>query len=103
MLDTNYFFAVENPYYLLIILNSKLITWWINSEDTQIGAGGAFRHYKYNLEKLCIPHEMKELEDQNMLDFTNSSFDSIIYKHYGLSDDEADFINNYITDLEQFE
>ena len=56
LLDTNYFFAKDNPNELLAILNSKLITWWINSEDTQLGSGGAWRHYKYNLEKLHIPN-----------------------------------------------
>ena len=48
LLDTNYFFTIKNEQrYLLAFLNSKLITYWINSEDTPIGNGGAYRHYKY--------------------------------------------------------
>ena len=34
LLDTNYFLTCSNPYNLLAFLNSSLIVWWINSEDT---------------------------------------------------------------------
>lgn len=53
LLDTNYFFATDNCY-ILGVLNSKLITWWINSEDTLI-QNQTYRHYKYNIEKLHVP------------------------------------------------
>ena len=66
LLDTNYFFAIDSPYYLLILLNSKLVTWWINTEDTPIGSGGAFRHYKYNLQKLSLPKFIPELNNYNL-------------------------------------
>ena len=63
LLDTNYFFTIKNEQrYLLAFLNSKLITYWINSEDTPIGNGGAYRHYKYNLEKLPIVKYLQQLK-----------------------------------------
>ena len=95
LLDTNYFFSIDEPRYLLIVLNSKLITWWINSEDTPIGSGGAFRHYKYNLEKICIPKFMPNLQTLDLEDFSlKNEFDKQIYLHYGLSEDEIKFIEN---------
>ncbi|MCL2744985.1 MAG: hypothetical protein FWE67_14160, partial [Planctomycetaceae bacterium] len=65
LLDTNYFLTTEkNINYLLSLLNSKLVVYWINSEDTQIGGGGAYRHYKYNLEKLSVPKPTGDIEQQ---------------------------------------
>lgn len=101
LLDTNYFFAIDNPSELLAILNSKLITWWINSEDTQLGNGGAWRHYKYNLEKLHIPqtHNTFTIEISNILNH-NSLIDSIsaidqkVYSLYKLSKKEINYIEN---------
>ena len=45
LLDTNYFLTCSDLISLLAFLNSNLIKWWINSEDTQLGDGGAWRHY----------------------------------------------------------
>lgn len=45
---------MDNPNELIAILNSKLITWWINSEDTLLANVTACWHYKYNLEKILI-------------------------------------------------
>ncbi len=101
LLDTNYFFSADSPEYLLGILNSKLITYWINSEDTPIGSGGAYRHYKYNLERLPIPRNEKSVIvklvkklldkiDKNVL----REIDLIVYSLYGLTEIEIDFIEN---------
>lgn len=102
LLDTNYFFAIDAPFELLAILNSKLITWWVNSEDTQLGNGGAWRHYKYNLEKLHIPitQNLFSIEIQCILNehslFENmKSIDQKVYGLYNLADDEIVEIENY--------
>ncbi len=95
LLDTNYFFASSNPDYLHIVLNSKLITWWINSEDTPIGGGGAYRHYKYNLQRLCIPRHIDDLEHLDLKDYSDpANYDGIVFKAYGLTDAEIAFIDN---------
>lgn len=92
---------MEKPNYLIGVLNSKLITFWINSEDTQIGGGGAYRHYKYNLERLPIPKipsERKKIESlvsqelKNPSSKTEHEIDSLVYQLYGLSDEEIAFI-----------
>ncbi|MBD3723700.1 MAG: Eco57I restriction-modification methylase domain-containing protein [Flavobacteriaceae bacterium] len=58
LLDTNYFLTFKNnnkiDKYLLGVLNSKLIISWVNNEDTQVGTV-AYRHYKYNFERIPIP------------------------------------------------
>ena len=98
LLDTNYFFSIEKKQiYLLAILNSKLITYWINSEDTPIGKGGAYRHYKYNLEKLPIIVLPTDIQDKlsNLLDTQNyEKIDKLIYELYNLTDEEISFIEN---------
>ena len=100
LLDTNYFFAVKEPYYLLAVLNSKLITWWINTEDTPIGGGGAFRHYKYNIEKLsipkCPPHLFNEIKELvlNKSERSIIRIDEIVFDLYGLNKLERDYIIN---------
>ena len=92
-MDTNYFFPTDNPNYFTALLNSKLITWWINSEDTQIGPGGAYRHYKYNLEKLSLPQEISLLTDCNLNESHNEElFDKIINDFYGLTEEEINYI-----------
>lgn len=100
LLDTNYFFAKDNPNEILAILNSKLITWWINSEDTQLGNGGAWRHYKYNLEKLHIPYthlfdeEIAHIQKgQDLLEYAKL-IDDKVYDLYDLTSEEIDAIEN---------
>ena len=101
MLDTNYFFAIENPSELLAILNSKLITWWIKSEDTQLGSGGAWRHYKYNLEKLHVPKTcnmfgelIKNIMTGRMLSESISEINKKVYALYNLTKDEIMYIED---------
>ncbi len=105
LLDTNYFFTTNanNARYLLGFLNSKLITFWINSEDTKIGNGGAYRHYKYNLEKLCIPN-LKEKEKKDFISIVEKrlkgdlnaeiEIDNFIYQFYGFTKEEIEYIEN---------
>ena len=81
-----------------------LITWWINSEDTPIGGGGAFRHYKYNLQKLCLPKRIPALSDEDLSDLSLADkFDAIINRFFGLSEVEMLYINNYFMELEDSE
>lgn len=107
LLDTNYFFSITNESsYLIVILNSKLITYWINNEDTPIGKGGAYRHYKYNLEKLPIRKTNNTLfldlaeqiltkkskkEDTISLE---KEIDTLVYQLYELTEEEIGFIEN---------
>jgi hypothetical protein len=105
LLDTNYFFATETPEILLAFLNSKLLIYTINGMDTPIGEGGAYRHYKYNLEKLPLVEPNETISSQlnslvkeiicskNTLPI-QSNIDKIIYKLYGLTDDETKFIES---------
>lgn len=55
LLDTNYFFTCSDAKIFYTLLNSKPIRYLINLKDTPIGEGGAYRHYKYNLEQLLLP------------------------------------------------
>ena len=99
LLDTNYFFAIDSPYYLLILLNSKLVTWWINTEDTPIGSGGAYRHYKYNLQKLSLPKFIPELNNYNLKAVDKVSiYDNIINRYFRLTETEIQFIEDYLAD-----
>ena len=96
LLDTNYFFSTEDSWFLGF-LNSKLITYWINSEDTPIGNGGAYRHYKYNLEKLPII-EIDDLIKISIMELVKSKeynkIDQLLYKLYNLSEEETIFIES---------
>ena len=90
LLDTNYFLTCSNHLNLLAFLNSSLIVWWINSEDTQLGTGGAWRHYKYNLEKLWIPYSYKGFEDE---------INRILSSHYYNDTESIDIINKKVFEL----
>jgi hypothetical protein len=103
LLDTNYFLTTDsNIHYLLAFLNSKLITFWINSEDSALGSGGALRHYKYNLEKLHIPkvdveteRQIEKLLQEKDLPAGKAGYqaiDNVVYELYGLTKEEKDFI-----------
>ncbi len=108
LLDTNYFFTSQhNIYYLLGILNSRLITFWINSEDTLIGSSNAYRHYKYNLEKLNVPdikdvsiienkvlHILECISKGSDITVLENELNTQIYHLYNLSPNEIAFIES---------
>lgn len=56
ILDTNYFFEVSKfgntKNYLLGLLNSKLLIFWLKLKNTPLGDIGAYRNYKYNIMEL---------------------------------------------------
>ena len=57
LLDTNYFCVFESKEankYILSLLNSKLLIFYLNLKDSKIGSV-AYRHYKYNFEQIPIP------------------------------------------------
>ena len=67
LLDTNYFLVCDNENilkYLIGIFNSKLFLFALSNKDTPLGEGGAWRHYKYNLENMTIPEVDKKTEDK---------------------------------------
>ena len=81
-----------------------LITWWINTEDTPIGGGGAFRHYKYNLQKLSLPKQIPALCGENLSDLSKvDEYDTIINRFFGLSEQEIRFIQDFFLELEDSE
>lgn len=109
--DTNYFFSTSNRY-LLGILNSKPITYYLADIQTPLGNTGAFRNYKYNIEKLPIPKtnsknqkiadELVNLVDEilkakeqdknaNTQELENK-INSLVYKLYNLTEDEIKII-----------
>ena len=101
LLDTNYFFSIIEYHFLLAFLNSKSSTWWINQEDTKIGNGGAYRHYKYNLERLNIPHiessflhTVNEILDNIAIESNEICINSSIYRYYNFTDEEIAFIES---------
>lgn len=73
--DTNYFFSTSNRY-LLGILNSKPITYYLADIQTPLGNTGAFRNYKYNIEKLPIPKINSK--NQKIADELVNSVDEIL-------------------------
>ncbi len=110
LLDTNYF-ASDLSLWQLAILNSKLIiNLFVSKLDTLVGS--AYRHYKYNFEKLPIPPITEENKDivaklENLTEritkikqqdkSTNvkdleQKIDSLVYKLYDLTPDEIQII-----------
>lgn len=64
-----------------------------------IGGGGAYRHYKYNLQRLCIPRHIDDLEHLDLKDYSDpANYDGIVFKAYGLTDAEIAFIDNSFND-----
>ncbi|MFR9498094.1 MAG: Eco57I restriction-modification methylase domain-containing protein [Rikenellaceae bacterium] len=113
LLDTNYFMVFPQNNinkYLLAVLNSKLIIHWINGEDTQVGTV-AYRHYKYNIERLSVPQllieqqqpyielvdnilQAKQDDPQADTSTLEAEINKMIYDLYNLSEEEIDIIEN---------
>ena len=110
LLDTNYFLVCDNEEilkYLIGIFNSKLFLFALSYKDTQLGDGGAWRHYKYNLEEMTIPEVDKKTEKEivNLVEkviegkkkgIDTSEFeveiDKIVYGLYNLNENEIKII-----------
>ncbi len=74
-------------------MNHPAIIWWINSKDTAIGNGGAFRHYKYNLEELPIPRAILDKINQlNSSDLYMEKTNELINNFYNLSKIEVQYL-----------
>lgn len=109
--DTNYFFSTSNRY-LLGILNSKPIIYYLADIQTPLGNTGAFRNYKYNIEKLPIPKinsknqkiadelvnsvdeilKAKEHDKNANTQELENKINSLVYKLYNLTEDEIKII-----------
>lgn len=109
LLDTNYFCVFkkkEIKRIVLAFLNSKPIIYYINLLDTKLGEK-AYRHYKYNFEKIPIPKisesaqepfvqlvdQILQAKEKNQ-DSTvfEKQIDNLVYKLYHLTDEEIAFI-----------
>ncbi|MDN2922041.1 class I SAM-dependent DNA methyltransferase [Campylobacter coli] len=109
--DTNYFFSTSNRY-LLGILNSKPITYYLADIQTPLGNTGAFRNYKYNIEKLPISKinsknqnivdelinlvdeilKAKEQDKNANTQELENKINSLVYKLYNLNEEEIKII-----------
>ena len=112
LLDTNYFLVCDNENilkYLIGIFNSKLFLFALSYKDTPLGDGGAWRHYKYNLEEMTIPEvdkkRAKEIEGlvekiiENKKEGIDteeeeSEIDRIVYGLYDLSEEEIKIVES---------
>ena len=110
LLDTNYFLVCDNEEilkYLIGIFNSKLFLFALSYKDTQLGDGGAWRHYKYNLEEMTIPEVDKKTEKEivNLVEKViegkkkgidtrefEEEIDKIVYGLYNLNENEIKII-----------
>lgn len=107
LLDTNYFLVCPNNVmlkYLIGVFNSSLFLFALSYKDTQLGDGGAWRHYKYNLEAMTVPIPNKDIEN-NIVELVDKiilakkdnkdssaleeEINKIVYSLYGLSDEEV--------------
>lgn len=91
---------------LLAILNSKLSNYWFKSFAIKFGAEGV-RWIPSIIETFTAPHiedsTLAELAEKSLQDCTCqrlAQIDAIIYKAYGLSGDEIDFIEKMIKPME---
>ncbi|GAA8396165.1 class I SAM-dependent DNA methyltransferase [Helicobacter pylori] len=118
ILDTNYFFEVSKfgntKNYLLGLLNSKLLTFWLKLKNTPLGDIGAYRNYKYNIMELPmvkITAKNKKIADKitdcaeqilqakakdpkaNTQEL-EKEIDALVYQLYHLTDEEIKTIEN---------
>ncbi|GAA8382950.1 class I SAM-dependent DNA methyltransferase [Helicobacter pylori] len=118
ILDTNYFFEVSKfgntKNYLLGLLNSKLLTFWLKLKNTPLGDIGAYRNYKYNIMELPmvkITAKNKKIADKitdcaeqilqakakdpkaNTQEL-EKEIDALVYQLYNLTDGEIKIIED---------
>ncbi len=118
ILDTNYFFEVSKfgntKNYLLGLLNSKLLTFWLKAKNTPLGDMGAYRNYKYNIMELPmvkITAKNKKIADKIIVlvdkilkskkkdpkantQQLEKEIDALVYQLYNLTDEEIKIIEN---------
>ncbi|MCQ2951215.1 class I SAM-dependent DNA methyltransferase [Helicobacter pylori] len=118
ILDTNYFFEVSKfgntKNYLLGLLNSKLLTFWLKAKNTPLGDIGAYRNYKYNIMELPMVKIMaknkkiadkiialvdkilqaKEKDPKANTQGLEKEIDALVYQLYNLTDEEIKIIEN---------
>ncbi|GAA8351049.1 class I SAM-dependent DNA methyltransferase [Helicobacter pylori] len=118
ILDTNYFFEVSKfgntKNYLLGLLNSKLLIFWLKLKNTPLGDIGAYRNYKYNIMELPmvkITAKNKKIADKiiALVDKILQSkakdpkantqelekeIDALVYQLYHLTDEEIKIIED---------
>ncbi|MGL2841230.1 DUF7149 domain-containing protein [Helicobacter pylori] len=118
ILDTNYFFEVSKfgntKNYLLGLLNSKLLTFWLKLKNTPLGDIGAYRNYKYNIMELPmvkITAKNKKIADKIIAlvdkilqakakdpkantQELEKEIDALVYQLYNLTDEEIKTIEN---------
>lgn len=116
ILDTNYFFEVSKfgntKNYLLGLLNSKLLTFWLKAKNTPLGDMGAYRNYKYNIMELPMVKitaknkkiadkitvlvdkilKSKEKDPKANIQKLEKEIDALVYQLYNLTDEEIKII-----------
>ncbi|WP_064809480.1 type IIG restriction enzyme/methyltransferase [Helicobacter pylori] len=116
ILDTNYFFEVSKfgntKNYLLGLLNSKLLTFWLKAKNTPLGDMGAYRNYKYNIMELPMVKitaknkkiadkiialvdkilQAKEKDPKANTQKLEKEIDALVYQLYHLTDEEIKII-----------
>ncbi len=118
ILDANYFFEVSKfgntKNYLLGLLNSKLLTFWLKAKNTPLGDMGAYRNYKYNIMELPMVKitaknkkiadkiivlvdkilKSKEKDPKANTQQLEKEIDALVYQLYNLTDEEIKIIEN---------
>ncbi len=118
ILDTNYFFEVSKfgntKNYLLGLLNSKLLTFWLKAKNTPLGDMGAYRNYKYNIMELPMVKitaknkkiadkiialvdkilALKEKDPKANTQKLEKEIDALVYQLYHLTDEEIKIIED---------
>ncbi len=111
LLDTNYFVPIGDLF-VYGLLNSKLITAYVNSNDIKVGTI-AYRHYKYNFERIPIPVASQDdrkaveeivksiigaykdnAEDSSFREFVAhqmQEIDKLVYQLYDMTNDEIEW------------
>ncbi len=116
ILDTNYFFEVSKfgntKNYLLGLLNSKLLIFWLKAKNTPLGDMGAYRNYKYNIMELPMVKitaknkkiadkiivlvdkilQAKEKDPKANTQQLEKEIDALVYQLYNLTDEEIKII-----------
>ena len=92
--------AKENAYYLLAVLNSSLVKFWMKKNVPEYGSSG-YRFSNQFVTQIPIPYmpnlEIKsKIEEYVNLFFegedTTTQIDDLVYKLYNLKDSEIDYI-----------